>query len=159
MKILITAGTTTQAHKLKRLLDKEETFIFADQEIPAFVSSSFRFIQIPQGDSFSFAHELLKNCLDEEVDCVFPLRKAEILSLAEAVQLFEEYGVKVVVPVKEKLSVLMSAQPVIGSLTVFINGSVYAAEDKNTVFSESMHDGVFVTNPEKEADHYIFTAD
>ena len=160
MKILITAGTTGLAHKLKRLLDKGDVFVFADQEdMPAFVSN-YRFIRIPPGDSFSFAHELLKCCLDQEIDYVFPLRKAEIKSLAEAVQLFEEYGIKVVIPAKETLPDLMPIQPVKGFLTVVINGSIYAAESNEAaVLPDRIHNGVIVINAENKNDHSIFTAD
>lgn len=160
MKILITAGTTGFAHKLKRLLDKGNVFIFADQEeMPAFVSN-YSFIRIPAGGSFSFTHELLKCCLDEEIDYVFPLRKAEIKSLAEAAQLFEEYGIKVVIPAKGILSDLMQVPPVKGFLTVVINGSVYAAEnDKTAVLPDRIRNGVIVISAENKNDHSIFTAD
>jgi hypothetical protein len=41
---------------------------------------------------------LLAICLDLDINQVYPLKKAEVLALAEARQLFDEYGIRVMVP-------------------------------------------------------------
>ena len=70
-----------------------------------------KFIKIPAGDSSSsFAHLLLTICLDQQIEKVFPLRKVEILALSEARQLFDEYGIKIMVPDKTLLQLPINQQ-------------------------------------------------
>ncbi|WP_069658838.1 ATP-grasp domain-containing protein [Arcticibacter eurypsychrophilus] len=99
MNILITGATTSQAYQLERLLNPEGDIILADvEELPSFLLKSKRFFKISSGLSDSYAHELLTLCLDQGIKEVYPIRKAEIIALASARQLFEEYGILVVVP-------------------------------------------------------------
>lgn len=53
---------------------------------------------VPKADNSTFAHEVLKLCLDLGVDYVVPLSVAEIYSLHEARVLFGEYGILALVP-------------------------------------------------------------
>lgn len=160
MKILITAAVTAQAYKLKNLLDKEATFIFADQgDVPAFVAKETLFLNIPAGDSASFAHELLSLCLDHQIDYVFPLRRNEIDALAEARQLFAEYEIKVVVPAKPDGKNVKSTVPSNGNIVV-----MYQREDllNNGLVETHLipETGVYVAIPENGGiNYYIYTAD
>ena len=104
MKILITGATSALAHKLKRLSDRGETFIYADQiDLPEFMKKENQFVRIAAGDSPAFAHELLRLSLDLQIDYIYPLRRSEVAALAESRQLFEEYSIKVVVPGKKDI--------------------------------------------------------
>ncbi len=106
MNILITAASSSYSYKLEKELP-EGQFIFADSvDLPAVLMKNKKFVRIPAGDSAVFAHTILSICLDLGVNKVFPLRKAEIKSLAEARQLFDEYGIAVIVPQKELLDEL-----------------------------------------------------
>ena len=159
MKILITASVIAQAYKLKHLLNKEATFIYADQiDMPAFIGKENLFLRIPEGNSASFAHELLTLCLDQQIDYVFPLRKNEILALAEARQLFEEYQIKVVVPAKPDLLNFQSSVPANGNiLVIYKNENLLTGQLVET--NLELETGVFVAvNGEERTDYYIYTA-
>mgnify|MGYP003296302268 CR=1 FL=1 len=98
MSVLITAASHAEAYKLERILQLPEV-IFADyQELPHLASSGRKFIKIPAGNSASYAHEILDLALNRGIDRIFPLYADEILPLAESRQLFQEYGISVIVP-------------------------------------------------------------
>lgn len=99
MAILITAAADSSAHRLARILSTSE-IIFADQRaLPIF--SDKKFIQIPLPESAAFAHEILKLCLDYGITKIYPLKKEELHELSKSRQLFEEYGINVLVHPQE----------------------------------------------------------
>lgn len=55
-------------------------------------------MKIPAGNSASYAHMMLDLALNSGIDRIFPLYADEILPLAESRQLFDEYGISVIVP-------------------------------------------------------------
>ncbi len=98
MTVLITAASHAEAYRLERLLQSTHV-VFADyHHLPNFSFSSRQFINIPKGDSNTYAHEVLKVCLDLEIDKIYPLYSDEILALAGSQQLFNEYGIEVIIP-------------------------------------------------------------
>jgi hypothetical protein len=98
MSVLITAASHAEAYKLERLLGVTDV-IFADyQELPHLSFSKKRFLKIPAGNSASYAHIMLDLALNSGIEKIFPLYAEEILPLAESRQLFEEYGISVIVP-------------------------------------------------------------
>jgi hypothetical protein len=108
LNILITAAATAQAYQLQRLLNTHDSIFLADcEELPQVALRGKKFIKIPSGNSPSFAHLLLTVCLDNCIEKVYPLRSAEVLALAEARQLFDEYGIKLMVPDKSEISPLL----------------------------------------------------
>lgn len=160
MKILITAAATAQAHRLKQLLNKNATFIYADQDdLPAYMGKENALARIPKGSSPSFAHELLTLCLDMQVDYVYPLRKEEIIALAEARQLFAEYHIKVVVPKKEVIPLFLPSERVNGNIIVhYDNQNLLTGEPAES--DRIIETGVFVANSrDGSIDYYLFTAD
>lgn len=109
MNILITAAATAQAYHLQRLLNTDDSIYLADyEELPQVVLKGTKFLKIPSGNSPSFAHLLLTVCLDNDIEKVFPLRSEEVIALAEARQLFDEYGIKLMVPDKSEISSLLN---------------------------------------------------
>ncbi|WP_207423177.1 hypothetical protein [Desertivirga brevis] len=105
MNILITAASTATAYKLEKELAGSNSLILADSvDLPSVLIKDKRFIKIPPGNSSSFTHQLLSLCLDEGIERVFPLRRAEIEALSESRQLFDEYGIAVMVPLFSDLS-------------------------------------------------------
>lgn len=94
MAILITAASYSLAYKLERSLNESEVY-FADQiEMPLIPGK--RFIRIPDASSSIFTSEMLKVCLDNHIIKIFPLKAAEIKELAKADQLFQEYGINII---------------------------------------------------------------
>lgn len=104
MNILITAASTATAYKLEKELAGSGILILADSaDLPSVLIKDKRFIKIPAGSSSSFSHQLLSLCLDEGIERVFPLRRSEIQALSESRQLFDEYGIEVMVPLSSDL--------------------------------------------------------
>jgi hypothetical protein len=101
LNILITAASTAQAYQLSRFLNTDEIIFLGDSaDLPQIGFEGKSFIKIPAANSASFSHLLLAHCLDVNIEVVYPLKRAEILALAEARLLFDEYGIKVMVPDK-----------------------------------------------------------
>jgi len=67
-------------------------------DLPQIMLKGKKFVNLPSAATASFVHQLLTICLDLQITRVFPLRRAEIFLLAEARQLFDEYGIVVMVP-------------------------------------------------------------
>lgn len=84
MKTLITRSST-QGMALAFLLRNQEV-VFGDFSE-----------QFPTQNSSSLAHEILKFCLDENIEQVFPITLNELEALAEAQILFEEFGVELII--------------------------------------------------------------
>lgn len=102
--ILITYGTRPFAQRIARQLPASLPALFASaDEIPELLLNSGQYIRIPHGSSPSYAHELLASCLDNAVTCCLPLGLEEMTSVAEAKQLFMEYGITPLVPDKKQL--------------------------------------------------------
>ncbi len=98
-KVLITQGTRPFAQRIARLLFTESTVLFGTaDEVPAVLLQTGNYLRIASPNRPTFIHEMLKACLDNEVDVLIPLGKNELYPLAEAKQLFAEYGVTVWVP-------------------------------------------------------------
>ncbi|MGV3510243.1 MAG: hypothetical protein ACO1N7_13200 [Sphingobacteriaceae bacterium] len=148
MNILITAAATAQAYQLQRLLGNTDIVFLGDfVELPQVMLKDKKLIKIPAGDSSSFAHLLLTICLDQQIEKVYPLRKAEILALSEARQLFDEYGIKIMVPDKTQLQ---------GLFNTGIKGKIIVKDDPAL---ENLPDrGVFVQD-ESSLDFQLFTVD
>ncbi|MBD3749712.1 MAG: hypothetical protein IE931_09460 [Sphingobacteriales bacterium] len=84
---------------MKTLITRSSTpgmalaFLLRNQEV---VFGDF-FEQFPTKNSSSLAHEILKFCLDENIEQVFPSTLNELDALAEARVLFEEFGVELMI--------------------------------------------------------------
>ncbi len=84
MKTLITNSQHLLSAELAYLLAGEE-IVFGDQ---------YNFY--PKLNSISLAHEILKFCLDENIQRIFPTQQEEVISLTASVILFEEFGITMV---------------------------------------------------------------
>ncbi|MEI2275053.1 hypothetical protein OHD16_23180 [Sphingobacterium sp. ML3W] len=103
-KILITFGTRPLAMRIARKLsDSFEVLYASSEEIPELLLKSGNYAVIPKGWLPTFAHEVLKLSLDQQVDYVLPLGGFELEPLAEAKVLFDEYQISVLVPDKDIL--------------------------------------------------------
>ncbi|SFT13213.1 hypothetical protein [Sphingobacterium wenxiniae] len=98
-KIVITYGTRPLAQRIGRMLTPRFDVVFASAETFPDILLRQNYRQIPTGVNPTYAHELLKTCLDEQADYVLPLGKMELAPLHEARILFHEYGIEVLQPV------------------------------------------------------------
>jgi hypothetical protein len=96
MPALITGASNAAAFRLARLFAKEDLVFGSNEQLSDF--GSFKFITIPLATSPSFCHELLKICLDNQINEIFPLLKIEIIELASSKVLFEEFNIKIIAP-------------------------------------------------------------
>ncbi|MGV3763247.1 hypothetical protein [Parapedobacter sp.] len=98
-RVLITHGTRPFAQRVGKLLPgRYEVRFGSADEIPQVLLQTGNYIQFRGVDTAAFEHELLRTCLDNEIDVVVPLGEREIDLLAHAQQLFTEYGVAVWIP-------------------------------------------------------------
>ncbi|ASU34310.1 hypothetical protein [Mucilaginibacter xinganensis] len=96
MKILITAASSAEAHKLKNQLNTDHVLLGDYLELPDFMLKNANMLKLPNPASPSYTHEMLTLCLDKEVNKVYALKDDEFANLLKAVQLFNEYGIEVV---------------------------------------------------------------
>ena len=99
-KVLITQGTRPFAQRVaKQLLPPEANVLFGSaDEVPAVLLNTGNYLRITHPKMPAFAHEMLKICLDHVVDVLIPLGRDELFPLAEARQLFAEYGIAIWLP-------------------------------------------------------------
>jgi len=73
-KILITFGTRPLAMRIAKRLGADFEILYASSEdIPELLLASGKYAKIPKGLLPTFAHEILKLSLDQQVDYVLPL--------------------------------------------------------------------------------------
>lgn len=96
MAVLITAGLSQEAYRLQRVLDLQDAVFADEQNMPAIPGR--KWITIVPYHSISFAHEMLKTCLDNDIDTVYPLKREEVTELSRASQLFSEFDIRLMVP-------------------------------------------------------------
>lgn len=98
MKILITGGKTATALKLIKTFDGSEILLGDYGDMPNINTGSYSFIELGNWNAEVLAHNLLTKCLDHGIDMVLPLYGAEILALSKSMVLFDEFGLKVLLP-------------------------------------------------------------
>lgn len=152
MKILITGAANPQAYQVKKLFTGEHVLVLGDSmDLPEFMLKTKTMLKLPAVDSASFAHEVLTLCLDEQIDLLVPLRQAELLPLAKARILFEEYGIALVVPSLVRIESMSACSSPEGEIYV-----QYFADNENGSMSSENY-GVFAKN--NDGSLCIFTAD
>ncbi|MCY4778195.1 hypothetical protein ORI89_00920 [Sphingobacterium sp. UT-1RO-CII-1] len=97
-KILITYGTRPFAQRVGHLLGEKYEVVYGSSEDFPEVLKQTNYKAIPVANTTTFAHELLKLCLDEGIDKLLPLGRSELQPLWEVRVLLAEYGVKLLVP-------------------------------------------------------------
>lgn len=153
LNILITAAASVQAYILEKNLDQGQNIFFADSaDLPEVMLQKKKFVKIPDAGSPSFAHEFLTCCLDLSVNVVFVLRKSELEVLAEARQLFDEYGIRLMIPLPAMLNDLT------GNLKK--GDLVIKGLNQNETQEGLIADrGVFLQSPDNPSGFQIYTAD
>lgn len=131
MKILISAGKSAKAFKVKNLLNSHELFLVDYGDMPDFVGSDSKFVSLGQRNEETLAHTILTMCLDMGVEACLPLNKEEIHACSEAKLLFEEFGIALLVP---ELDYLKSFTPIElddKNITILMNGEDLASGEHN----------------------------
>lgn len=127
MSALITAASDSAAFRLARLFTNKDLVFASIEQMPAI--SGTKFIKIPSAKSPSFAHQLLKICLDNQIDEVYPLLKEEIKELASSIILFEEFGIKIIIPSIDYINLgLLNNLNLNFKLIILFNGEIVAGE-------------------------------
>lgn len=96
--ILITYGTRPFAQRVGRLLSSHYGIAYASSEPFPDILLKQNYHRIPTGANPTFAHEILKLCLDKGYQLILPLGKMEGQLLNEARVLLEEYGITLLLP-------------------------------------------------------------
>lgn len=96
--ILITYGTRPFAQRVGKLLSSRYEVAYASSEPFPDILLKQNYHRIPTGANPTFAHEVLKLCLDKGYQMILPLGKMEGQPLNEARVLLEEYGITVLLP-------------------------------------------------------------
>lgn len=101
MAILITAAAHSLAYRLEQILNITDVFLGDQNDLPAIPGK--KFLRIPPASSTSFSHEILSACLDHNISEIYPLHRDEIIELSKSRQLFEEYGISLIIASDEWL--------------------------------------------------------
>lgn len=151
MPVLITAGLSQEAYRLKRILNINEV-VFAD-ESPLPQIPGGKSLIIPPHTSVSFVHEVLKACLDLHITKVYPLKFGEVIELSKARSLFLEYNIALIIPSVEWLK--YNVQAINGSvdnITVVEEGAAVAGAKLPDSLALDKETGIFAwaTNGQKK---------
>jgi hypothetical protein len=103
LKILITGAKSAIAIKLLKAFDQHQVVLADYGEIPSFFSKNYRLISLGPKNEDTIAHTLLNNCLDEQIDAVLPIHTFEIIAVAKAKILFNEFDIEVLSPNQDDL--------------------------------------------------------
>jgi hypothetical protein len=155
MSVLVTAASSAQAYRLRSLLSNSEEVLLGDyMDIPELMVKNGSMLKTPNPDSSSFAHEMLTLCLDKGITMLLPLRKAELMPLAEARTLFLEFDIQLIIPKTELINQHPNTSD--GNIVV-INRSEVIAGDREIAHSHDLTDGIFSVS--NSGAYQIFTAD
>jgi hypothetical protein len=94
LKVLITSATLAMAHKLKTKLANDAVLLGDYADLPAFMRKNI--IKLPNPAADTYTHEMLKICLDNDVEVLYPLTNNEMDILLISEQLFKEYNINVI---------------------------------------------------------------
>ncbi|MGI4749661.1 MAG: hypothetical protein ACRYFB_03410 [Janthinobacterium lividum] len=114
MKALITCGQNPAVYFLEKWLPLVE-FIYGDTSFITQISASQQLL-LPKVAQADYIHELLNICLDQQIDTVFAMSFAEQELLAEAVELFSEFNIKLHLPDLNSRKLLLNPAEILQKL-------------------------------------------
>lgn len=137
MKILITGGKSAQALKLIKAFTNDEVWLADYGEMPRFASTAYQMCSLGERNDDTTAHNLLNRCLDEGIELVLPLHAFEIEAVAKSVVLFEEFGIKVLLPEMNILEKYLTTEKAVSSdWALFQEGSLLFASSPSDSLTE-----------------------
>lgn len=98
MKILITGAKTATALKLIKAFGQYEVLLGDYGDLPNITTNTYSFVELGDWKADVLAHNLLTKCLDYQVDVLLPIYASEVVALVKSIVLFEEFGIKVLLP-------------------------------------------------------------
>lgn len=107
MKILITGGKTATALKLIKAFDQASIILGDYGDAPSIKVNTYEFASLGPWNAEVLAHNLLTKCLDYGVEVLLPLYEAEIKAVSKSLLLFEEFGLKVLLPEPDQLDTFL----------------------------------------------------
>lgn len=97
-RILITGGASAKALSLLKAFPDATIFLADYGEMPAVTMKSVQFISLGNKNPDTAAHNLLKTCIDEQIDILLPLYDFEVAAVSISVLLFTEFNILPLVP-------------------------------------------------------------
>jgi hypothetical protein len=158
MSTLITAANSAQAQQLKNILAIDDVVLGDHHDIPDLLVKLGKMVVTPNPKSAAFVHQMLALCLDKQIHKLYPLRRSELLPLAEARQLFEEFDIMLMVPSIDIINNNIPHAVIDSHIVIVENGRVVEGDflDAVALLQDKTINGVFKVNTE---DYIIFTAD
>lgn len=150
MNILITAGTSATAMKLSKAFTGQKVLLADYGDVPNLVSESYQFATLGILNKDVLAHNLLTFCLDNNIDYLLPLNKFEIEALIVSITLFEEFGIKVLLPKKDSINAFLADSIAIKNWVMVKDAAVFYASSENIEVSSNLllkaSDGAFAVD-------------
>ncbi|WP_316840106.1 hypothetical protein [Pedobacter gandavensis] len=149
MKILITGGKSASALKLLKAFANHHILLADYGDMPTFSSAAYQMHSLGIRNDDTTAHTLLNNCLDENVEILLPIHDFEIEAVAKSMVLFEEFGIKVLLPQPGDLPKYLNTEKQTGDWALYQDGVLQFPEtvseaQKELGLKEKLN-GVFYT--------------
>lgn len=149
MRTLITGGKSASALKLLKAFANQHILLADYGDMPAFSSEAYQMHALGKRNDDTTAHTLLNNCLDENIEVLLPLHDFEIEAVAKSMVLFEEFGIKVLLPAPAELPKYLNTVKQSGDWALYQDGILQFPENataaqKELGLKENLN-GVFYT--------------
>ncbi|WP_316749906.1 hypothetical protein [Pedobacter gandavensis] len=149
MRILITGGKSASALKLLKAFASHHILLADYGDMPAFSSPAYQMHSLGIRNDDTTAHALLNNCLDEEIEVLLPIHDFEIEAVAKSMVLFEEFGIRVLLPEPADLPKYLSTAKQSGDWALYQEGILQfpenASEAQKELGLKEKLNGVFYT--------------
>ncbi len=154
MKVLITGGNSPSSYKILKAFSGYQILLADYGEIPAFAATNYQFISLGDKNEDTIAHHLLNVCLDHQVELVLPLHAFEVVAVAKAMVLFEEFNIQVLLPSQIELPVYFHQQE---EVKKGANWGVFAKGE--LIFSPSPTTGMVENGIDKKLNGAFYLSD
>ncbi|RYE30864.1 MAG: hypothetical protein EOP42_11470 [Sphingobacteriaceae bacterium] len=131
-KALVTCGAHPGVYFLEKWFPHLE-FIYGDAVFINQISASQQLL-LPQVSEWDYIHQLLNICLDNQINTVFAMSFAEQELLAEAVELFSEFQIKLNLPDLNSRKLLFNQPEILQKLN--FNGMKTVLHQATNSFAE-----------------------
>ncbi len=128
MRVLITAGKSALAYKLKKAFHGDTLFLADYGDMPGVPLQDTIWLSLGKYQKDALIHVLLAKCLDQQVDCLIPLYQQEIEMLLQARLLFEEFGITLLLPEIEAYSFPSTSNRTSNTWLIRMHGKLHYQE-------------------------------
>lgn len=162
MKILITGGKSAAAVKLLKAFANDHILLADYGDMPSFASEAYQMHSLGERNDDTTAHNLLNNCLDENVDMILPLHAFEIEAVSKSIVLFEEFGIRVLLPEISSLNQYLDSGKFSGDWAIYQDGSLLFSSNPSAEFNEALktaglNGAFYIRNNAKGPEPILFT--